>query len=72
MGVQDNGVGMSEETRQKILKCQSFDSDKVGHMTGIGIYNVVQRLRLFFSCEDVIDVESAPGQGTKVILKIPC
>lgn len=72
VGVQDNGVGMSEETRQKILKCQSFDSDKVGHMTGIGIYNVVQRLRLFFSCEDVIDVESAPGQGTKVILKIPC
>ena len=72
VSVQDNGVGMSEETRQKILKCQSFDSDKVGHMTGIGIYNVVQRLRLFFSCEDVIDVESAPGQGTKVILKIPC
>ena len=72
MSVQDNGVGMSEETRQKILKCQSFESDKVGHMTGIGIYNVVQRLRLFFSCEDVIDVESAPGQGTKVILKIPC
>lgn len=70
--VQDNGVGMSEETRQKILCCQSFESDKSGHMTGIGIYNVVQRLRLFFNCEDVIDLESAPGKGTKVVLKIPC
>ena len=70
--VQDNGVGMSEETRQKILSCQSFESDKSGHMTGIGIYNVVQRLRLFFNCEDVIDLESAPGKGTKVVLKIPC
>jgi len=72
IGVEDNGAGMDEETRQKILKCQSPDCNETGHTTGIGIYNVVQRLRLFFSCEDVVDVESAPGRGTKVVLKIPC
>lgn len=72
IGVRDNGAGMSEETRQKILKCQRFDSGISGHMTGIGIYNVVQRLRLFFNCEDVIEVMSAPGEGTTVVLKIPC
>ncbi|HEY8348714.1 MAG TPA: histidine kinase [Clostridiales bacterium] len=70
--VEDNGAGMDEDTRQKILKCQPFGCDESGHMTGIGIYNVVQRLRLFFNCEDVVDVESAPCQGTKVVLKIPC
>jgi len=71
MSVQDNGVGMSEETRQKILKCHKFESEISGHMTGIGIYNVVQRLKLFFKCDDVIEVTSAPGKGTKVVLKIP-
>lgn len=70
--VQDNGAGMNEETRQKILGCYSFESDKSGHTTGIGLCNVIQRLRLFFNCEDVIEVESIPGKGTKVTLKIPC
>lgn len=71
MSVQDNGVGMSEETRLKILTGYKFESEISGHMTGIGIYNVVQRLKLFFKCEDVIEVNSAPGKGTKVVLKIP-
>lgn len=72
ISVQDNGAGMSEETRQKVLDCQRFENDISGNTTGIGIYNVVQRLKLFFKCDDVIEVESAPGKGTKVILKIPC
>lgn len=71
MSVQDNGAGMSEETRQKILQGHKFESEISGHMTGIGINNVVQRLKLFFKCEDVIEVDSAPGKGTKVVLKIP-
>ncbi len=72
MSVRDNGAGMSEETRQKILNCCKSESEISGHTTGIGIYNVVQRLKLFFSCEDVIEVKSAPGKGTKVVLTIPC
>ncbi len=71
ISVQDNGAGMSEETRQRILKCQKDENDISGHVTGIGIYNVVQRLRLFFYCEDVIEVSSALGKGTKITLKIP-
>ena len=71
ISVQDNGVGMSEDTVQKILRCHEFESEKSGHTTGIGLYNVVQRLRLFFDCEDVIAVESEPGKGTKVTLIIP-
>jgi len=71
ISVADNGVGMSEATRRKILECYKFDSKKSGHTTGIGIYNVVQRLKLFFNCEDVIEVRSAAGKGTTVTLKIP-
>lgn len=69
--IEDNGVGMNEEVRQKILNCYAFDSEKSGHTTGIGISNVVQRLRLFFGVEDVIQVESEAGKGTSVSLKFP-
>ena len=70
--IEDNGEGMADETRLKILNGHSFESEKTGHTTGIGVHNVVQRLRLFFGVDDVIDIESTPGLGTRVTLKIPC
>lgn len=71
ISVEDNGVGMREDTVSKILDCYQFGNEKSGHTTGIGIFNVIQRLRLFFKCEDVIDIVSKYGKGTKVILRIP-
>lgn len=71
ISVSDNGVGMNEETRLKLLDCYQFESEKSGHTTGIGVYNVVQRLKLFFGCEDVIDIKSRPGKGTTVTLRFP-
>ena len=72
ISIEDNGAGMDEDTRQKILSCYSFESENTGHTTGIGVSNVVQRLRLFFGVEDVIQIESKTGEGTTVTLKIPC
>ncbi len=71
IGVEDNGIGMSEETRRRVLSFEPFESEKSGHTTGIGIANVVQRLRLFYGVEDVISITSDIGKGTKVTLKIP-
>jgi two-component system sensor histidine kinase YesM len=71
ISIEDNGIGMSEEVRQKILSCYSFESEKSGHTTGIGVSNVVQRMRLFFGVQDVIKIESKTGEGTTVTLKIP-
>ncbi len=69
--IEDNGVGMNEETRLKILRGHTFESEKTGHTTGIGVHNVVQRLRLFFGDQDVFDISSQPGIGTCVTLKLP-
>lgn len=71
ISIEDNGIGMDENTKQRILNCEIFENEKSGHTTGIGIANVVQRLRLFFGVEDVIDIISSPGAGTKIILKLP-
>ncbi|MEI5908578.1 histidine kinase [Bacillus spongiae] len=67
--VEDHGPGMSDEKIQQILAGKSNDEE--GYSTGIGMSNVVNRLRLFYGKGDVLDVESAIGKGTKVVLKIP-
>jgi sensor histidine kinase YesM len=53
----------------QLLKGGAVETE--GHTTGIGISNVVQRLRLFYGLDDVIAIESAPNAGTKVVLNIP-
>lgn len=72
----DNGVGMADETIDRIFqKAQKDDAlpekPKKGHTTGIGIANVIQRLRLFYKQENVVQISSIPGEGTRVIIRIP-
>ena len=72
----DNGVGMTQETidriYQKALRDEGIpEKPKKGHTTGIGIANVIQRLRLFYKHQDIIRIISIPGEGTRVIIHIP-
>ena len=66
--VEDNGPGMTEEKIKQIMEGQ-LDTTK-GHASGIGLSNVVKRLRLFNGCEDVMQIESSLGSWTKVIIHI--
>ncbi|HEX7057983.1 MAG TPA: sensor histidine kinase [Bacilli bacterium] len=70
IAVRDNGLGMSEE---KIKAIQQGDPTEKyrGHSTGIGIHNVIRRLRLFYDTQDVVDIASAVGQGTCITLRLP-
>ena len=67
--IQDDGPGMDERKVAQILEEHVDESE--GHSTGIGLSNVVKRLRIFYGSEDVIAIESAAGRGTKVSLSIP-
>jgi len=72
--VRDNGEGMDENRIEAIVSDNSNEDLLKRHVTGIGINNVVNRIRLFFNVSDirdVIEIESKVGYGTKVILKIP-
>ena len=69
--IQDNGVGMDKKTLRKVTEGTEFKHKKAGHTTGIGIYNVVHRLRLFFGIENVMEVKSAPNKGASFTLNIP-
>ncbi|MGD6830710.1 sensor histidine kinase [Sutcliffiella halmapala] len=63
--IKDNGIG--------------FDPGKLAHpnteqrmrLGGVGIRNVDERLQLYYGKEYGVSVESAPGNGTTVVVTIP-
>lgn len=64
--VEDNGIGMSEETKQRLFE-RGF-STNVGESRGIGLYlihNIVNK------CGAQLEVESTVGVGTSFILTFP-
>lgn len=65
--VQDNGVGMSEETLKNIL-IGSVKSDKG---SGVGLRNVHERIQLYFGADYGVKVESELEEGTVVKIWIP-
>ncbi len=64
--VQDTGVGMNEETRRRCL--EPFFTTKGERGTGLGlamVFGVLKRHKA------EIEIESAPGMGTTVLLSFP-
>lgn len=60
--VQDNGVGMDAVMLSKLIKT---------HSTGYGVNNVNDRLVLLYGEDYMLHIESRPGVGTKVSIRIP-
>ncbi len=68
--IEDNGIGMDQETLDKIISPQGGEEELKGHSTGIGIKNVIYRMKLFYG-ENVFHIESRLGKGTRITLAIP-
>ena len=62
----DEGDGMSQEETADLLS-----SDRRRHLTGIGIPNVHERLRLIYGEEYGVTIHSVIGTGTSVSLRLP-
>ena len=81
VSVCDNGVGMSTEQISRIFdkaggreKRQGEDDPALQSMgsTGIGLENVIRRMRLFYDREDLVSVRSEGHMmGTEVTLLLP-
>lgn len=67
--VRDNGVGMPQETIEKLLDVESGEERESA--TSIGIYNIHMRLRMLYGEEYGLSITSEPGEGTSVFLHIP-
>lgn len=64
--VQDDGVGMPLEKMETILSTSTSNDTH-----GYGIRNIDERIKLFYGDMYGLSYESAIGEGTTVIIKIP-
>lgn len=66
--VSDDGCGMDETA---LLRLRRAIADKNPIGGGFGLSNVQKRVQLAYGPEYGIEIESAQGRGTRVILRIP-
>jgi len=73
ISVKDNGIGMTQEMIDKVLSGELTEEEKAAPVGahGIGMDNVIKRLRLFTDREDSVSIQSeGEGKGTEVIIKL--
>jgi len=63
--VEDNGIGMDQETREKAFSL--FFSSKGAEGTGLGMFIAHKIVK---SHNGVITIESEPGQGTRFVVRL--
>jgi two-component system LytT family sensor kinase len=66
--VEDDGIGMDPEALRSGLGDVLSDGEQAAH---VGLTNVDHRLRAAFGNDYGLVVETAPGAGTKVIMRVP-
>jgi len=69
--VEDTGAGMTPEKLDSLRKMIRGEIAPPKNDEHIGLYNVYERLTLFFGRQTQMEIESVAGQGTKVTLQIP-
>lgn len=66
--IKDNGCGITKEKLNSIIARFDSDDDVNEH---IGLYNVNKRIRLHYGEPYGISIESEPGEGTAVTIRMP-
>lgn len=71
ISVKDNGVGIDKETIERILSGKFHSSEGLNDSNGVGLDNVINRLKLYFGEDDVMDIISeGKDKGTETIIYV--
>lgn len=71
ISVDDDGIGMDPEDVRRLLAGEARALADDGDAAGIGLANVDGRLRQVYGDEYGLAVETGPGAGTKVTVRVP-
>ena len=67
LGVRDDGVGMTAEQIETLLGNRTIKESE----TGFGLAGTIERIRLYYDNEQVVSIQSEPGQGTSIVISVP-
>ena len=68
--VEDDGIGMTAERLEAVRRGLSKETDSKSE-DGFGLYNIQQRIKLYYGQEYGMEIQSVYGKGTKVVITIP-
>ena len=72
ISIKDNGIGMSQELINDVMNSKLKTGDLSKDSNGVGLNNVIARLRLFYEYEDVFYmISEGKNKGTEVLICIP-
>lgn len=66
--IEDNGMGMDEATIDKVLRGEISPESK---SSGVGVYNVDQRIKLYYGDTYGMLIDSELYEGTLITLRLP-
>ncbi len=69
--IEDNGKGMSKERKQVIEEIIEKPSLSRKREVGIGISNVITRMRMYYGSQFQVIFDSEEGKGTKFVFILP-
>ncbi len=72
VSVRDNGIGITPERIEEINSGTIKEKEQSGDSNGIGLNNVIDRLRLFYDREETLEIIAhGENKGTEILLHIP-
>ena len=72
ISIRDNGKGMTESQIENVLQGNASQNQEQSDSTGIGMYNVISRLELYYEEKNLVEMYSeGPGKGTEVVITLP-
>ncbi|WP_203232113.1 sensor histidine kinase [Paenibacillus pinistramenti] len=70
--IQDNGKGMEPSTLERLSRSLNGQQEaESGTKGGIGLINLHRRLKNMFGADGGLHIQSIPGLGTTVIIRLP-
>ena len=67
--VSDNGAGMSKERLLELRQMMAGRHE--GDLSGFGLFNVDQRIKLYYAQAQGLHIESEQGQGSSISFHVP-
>lgn len=69
--IEDNGKGIDPQIISGIMSAEKIHGKTQGGFEGIGLDNVISRMRHYYNTDHVIDICRKQCRGTQVILYVP-